>query len=83
MAVINHPDAPYHDADGNDVWPECQCDCNECFNRDDAVHPGCKYRCGHPDENTRLMEELGDNRSISRGYGGCATCDGGGCRDCR
>lgn len=30
------------------------------------------------------MEDLGDNRSVSRGFGGgCATCDGGGCGDCR
>jgi hypothetical protein len=27
-------------------------------------------------------ELLGGGRSISRGFGGCATCDGGGCRDC-
>lgn len=29
------------------------------------------------------MEDLGNGRSISRGFGGCATCDGGGCGDCK
>lgn len=28
-------------------------------------------------------EDLGDGRTVSRGHGGCATCDGGGCGDCR
>jgi hypothetical protein len=28
-------------------------------------------------------EDLGNGRSIDRSFGGCATCDGGGCGDCR
>lgn len=91
MAVVNHPDAPYRDADGNDVWPECQCDCQECFSersRDEAVHPGCKYGCGHPDQSQdRLPLTRGEwntdeqGRTMS-GWSVCGTCDGGGCRDC-
>lgn len=50
MAVVNHPGAPYRDGEGNGVWSECECDCTECFNRDTAVHPNCKYRCGFTDE---------------------------------
>lgn len=57
MAVVNHPNPPYLDADGNSDWPE--------------------------PEGSWEMEALGNGRSISRGFGGCATCDGGGCGDCR
>lgn len=76
MAVVNHPNPPYLDADGNAAWPECECDCQECFSRDNSIHPDCKYHCGWE------IEDLGNRRSISRGFVGCATCDGGGCRDC-
>lgn len=37
---------------------------------------------GYADQVSWEMESLGDGRSISRGFGGCATCDGGGCGDC-
>lgn len=30
-----------------------------------------------------IDEDLGDGRYISREFGGCATCNGGGCGDCR
>lgn len=82
MAVVNHPNPPYLDGDGNADWPECNCDCQACFYRDDmSEHPGCKYGCGLL---TVVMEDLGDSRSIGREFGGgCATCNGGGCGDCR
>ena len=82
MAVVNHPNPPFLDGDGNANWPECICDCTECFYRvDTSHHPECKYNCGHA---SWAMEDLGDGRLISRGFGGgCATCDGGGCGDCR
>ena len=88
MAIIAHPDGPSWDSNNYQQWPECECDCQECFyERDEAIHPDCKYQCGLGDaempETSWIMEDLGDNRSISRSYGGCATCDGGGCPECR
>lgn len=45
-------------------------------------NPMCPHGCGF-DQPSIEMEDLGEGRSISRSYGGCATCDGAGCGDCR
>ena len=66
MAVVNHPNPPHDWRDG---------DGNVDW---DAYADQAREAA----EASWTMEALGNGRSISRGFGGCATCDGAGCGDC-
>lgn len=77
----------WKDADGNPDWDAYAAEGDEIAEAENDEVIGIAVKNGQAvgvavRRTTFATQNLGDGRSISRSYGGCATCDGGGCRDC-